>query len=64
MAKTKNETNKSDSRKEGRLYLRCSEEMKARLQEIADSENRSLTNYIETVLKDKIVRYEAEKKKK
>ncbi|PKL40914.1 MAG: CopG family transcriptional regulator [Spirochaetae bacterium HGW-Spirochaetae-1] len=38
--------------------------MKARLQEIADSENRSLTNYIETVLKDKIVRYEAEKKKK
>lgn len=33
-----------------RLFLRITPELKARLQELADKENRNLSNYIETIL--------------
>lgn len=51
-------------KKEERIYLRCSASFKKTLEEIAKSENRKLTNFIETVLLTKVEEYKAKKKNK
>jgi len=35
-----------------RLYVRIDEDLKVKAQEVADKENRTLSNYIETLIKE------------
>lgn len=40
--------------KTGCISLRLSEETKSQLKALADADNRTITNYIETLIKEKI----------
>lgn len=40
--------------KESRLYIRIDEDLKEKLKQKADKENRTLSNYIENILKKEI----------
>jgi len=46
--------------KTDRLYIRADEEFKKQLQAAAEKENRSLSNYIENILKKELERKKAE----
>lgn len=37
-----------------RLYIRISEDLKKELQEAAKAENRTVSNYVETLIKEKL----------
>jgi hypothetical protein len=51
-------------KKDDRIYLRCSSNLKDELEKMAKEENRTLTNFIETVLMEKVEEYKVKKKKK
>ena len=37
-----------------RIYLRVTPELKSKLQDLADAENRTISNYIENLIKQEI----------
>ena len=43
-----------------RIYLRVTPELKAKLQDLADAENRTISNYIENLIKQEIEKKGAE----
>lgn len=49
--------------KETRLYIRIDEDLKGKLQELADMENRSLSNYVLTILSKQVQNEEEVKMK-
>ncbi len=48
--------------KDERIHFRCTKEFKKKVQEVANYENRSVANLIETLLKDKVEEYNKKKK--